>query len=343
MNQPQSVKSIDDAMRLAIEQSYSVKGTTYPNPPVGAVIVDQEGRVVGVGATQPAGGDHAEVMALRRAGSLAAGGIAVITLEPCNHFGKTPPCVNALIDARVATVVYAVGDPNAIAGGGAGRLQSAGVQVGAGVLADVVAGGPLREWLYKVRTGLPHVTWKYASSLDGRSAAADGTSQWISSEASRFDLHRRRAIVDAIVVGTGTVLADDPALTARLADGSLAQRQPLRVVVGTREIPPEAKVLNDDSRTMVIRTRDPMEVIKALSDRTDVLLEGGPTLAGAFLRAGAINRILAYFAPILLGGPITAVDDVGVPTIARALRWRFDGVDRAGPDLVLSLVPHGYG
>ncbi len=193
------------------------------------------------------------------------------------------------------------------------------MQVRPGVLADQVAAGPLREWLHKQRTGLPHVTWKYATSIDGRSAAADGSSQWISSEAARADLHRRRAAADAIVVGTGTVLADDPALTARLPDGSLADRQPLRVVVGMREIPSEAKVLNDDSRTMVIRTHDPAEVLKALSDRTDVLLEGGPTLAGAFLRAGAIDRILAYVAPILLGGPITAVDDVGVPSIARAL------------------------
>ncbi|MGF2945585.1 bifunctional diaminohydroxyphosphoribosylaminopyrimidine deaminase/5-amino-6-(5-phosphoribosylamino)uracil reductase RibD [Mycobacterium sp. Lab-001] len=337
----EQVKSIDEAMRMAIEQSYLVKGSTYPNPPVGAVIVDREGRVVGVGATEPAGGDHAEVVALRRAGGLASGGIAVVTLEPCNHFGKTPPCVNALVEARVSAVVYAVTDPNGIAGGGAGRLQAAGVQVQAGVLADQVAGGPLREWLYKQRTGLPHVTWKYASSIDGRSAAADGTSQWISSDASRLDLHRRRATADAIVVGTGTVLADDPALTARGADGLLAQRQPLRVVVGLRDLPSEAKVLNGDSRTMLIRTHDPMEVLKAVSDRTDVLLEGGPTLAGAFLRAGLVNRILAYLAPILLGGPVTAVGDVGVPTIARALRWQFDGIDRTGPDLVLSLVARG--
>jgi diaminohydroxyphosphoribosylaminopyrimidine deaminase/5-amino-6-(5-phosphoribosylamino)uracil reductase len=336
----EQVDSIEAAMRLAIQQSYQVKGTTYPNPPVGAVILDPEGRVVGVGGTAPAGGDHAEVVALRRAGSLAAGGVAVVTLEPCNHYGKTPPCVNALIDARVATVVYAVADPNGIAGGGAGRLSAAGVQVRSGVLADQVAGGPLREWLHKQRTGLPHLTWKYASSVDGRSAASDGSSQWISSEASRLDLHRRRAMADAIVVGTGTVLADDPALTARLPDVSLAEKQPLRVVVGMREIPSEAKVLNDDSRTMVIRTHDPMEVLKALTDRTDVLLEGGPTLAGAFLRAGAINRILAYVAPILVGGPITAVDDVGVSSISKALRWQFDGIDRAGPDLVISLVPH---
>lgn len=332
---------LDAAMRLAIEQSNQVKGTTYPNPPVGAVILDGDGAVVGVGGTEPAGGDHAEVLALRRAGELAVGGTAVVTLEPCNHYGKTPPCVNALLGAKVAAVVYGVADPNPAAAGGAARLTEAGVRVTSGVLADDVAGGPLREWLHKQRSGLPHVTWKYASSVDGRSAAADGTSQWISSEASRLDLHRRRGAADAIVVGTGTVLADDPALTARLPDGSLADRQPLRVVVGMREIPPEAKVLNDDSRTMVIRTHDPMEVIKALSDRTDVLLEGGPTLAGAFLRAGAVNRILAYIAPMLLGGPVSAVDDVGVTTIARALRWQFDGVDRVGPDLLLSLVPRG--
>uniref|UniRef100_UPI00036126E4 RibD family protein n=1 Tax=Mycobacterium avium TaxID=1764 RepID=UPI00036126E4 len=150
---------------------------------------------------------------------------------------------------------------------------------------------------------------------------------------------RRRAAADAIVVGTGTVLADDPALTARLPDGTLADRQPLRVVVGMREILSEAKVLNEESRTMVIRTHDPAEVLKAVSDRTDVLLEGGPTLAGAFVRAGLVNRILVYLAPTLLGGPVTAVDDVGVPTIAKALRWQFDGVDRVGPDLLLSLVP----
>lgn len=331
---------IEAAMRLAIEHSDRVKGTTYPNPPVGAVILDPGGEVVGVGGTGPTGGDHAEVMALRRAGRLAAGGVAVVTLEPCNHHGKTPPCVDALLNAGVQTVVYAVADPNDVAAGGAARLSEAGVQVRSGVLADEVAAGPLREWLHKQRTGLPHVTWKYASSVDGRSAAADGSSQWISSEASRLDVHRRRGAADAIVVGTGTVLADDPALTARLPDGSLAEKQPLRVVVGKREIHSEARVLNDDSRTMVIRTHDPMEVLQALADRTDVLLEGGATLASAFLRAGAIDRILVYVAPILLGGPVTAVDDVGVPTLVKALRWQFDGVDRTGPDLVLSLVPH---
>ena len=308
--------NLEAAMRLAIEQSNRVKGNTYPNPPVGAVILDRDGEVAGVGATEPPGGPHAEVVALRRAGEKAVGGTAVVTLEPCNHHGRTPPCVDALVASQVSTVAYAVADPNPQAAGGATRLAELGLEVAAGVLTGEVAGGPLREWLHKQRTGLPHVTWKYATSVDGRSAAAD-----------------------AIIVGTGTVFVDDPVLTARRPDGSLAERQPLRVVVGEREISSEARVLNDDSRTMVIRTRDPHEVIKALSDRTDVLLEGGPTLAGAFLRAGVIDRILAYVAPILLGGPIAAVDDVGVLSIAHAQRWRFDGIDPIGPDLLLSLIP----
>lgn len=326
-------------MRLAIEQSNRVKGSTYPNPPVGAVILDRDGEVAGVGATEPPGGPHAEVVALRRAGEKAVGGTAVVTLEPCNHHGRTPPCVDSLVASRVSAVAYAVVDPNPQAAGGATRLAELGLEVAAGVLTAEVSGGPLREWLHKQRTGLPHVTWKYATSVDGRSAAADGTSQWITSDAARADVHRRRAAADAIIVGTGTVFVDDPVLTARRPDGSLPERQPLRVVVGEREISSEARVLNDDSRTMVIRTRDPHEVIKALSDRTDVLLEGGPTLAGAFLRAGVIDRILAYVAPILLGGPITAVDDVGVLSIAHAQRWRFDGIDPIGPDLLLSLIP----
>lgn len=327
------------AMRLAIEQAQRVKGSTYPNPAVGAVILSPSGEVVGVGATAPAGGPHAEVEALREAGERASGGTAVITLEPCNHHGRTPPCVDALLASNVAAVVYAVADPNPVAAGGAQRLRAAGIAVAEGVCADEVERGVLREWLHKQRTGRPHITWKFATSIDGRSAAADGSSQWITSEAARADLHLRRAAADAIVVGTGTVFADDPTLTARLPDGSLAPYQPLRVVVGERQISPESLVLNDDSLTLTLHTRDPHEVVRTLSDRTDVLVEGGPTLAAAFLRAGVVDRILAYVAPILLGGPVTAVDDVGVATIAGALRWRYDGVQQIGPDLLLSLIP----
>lgn len=331
--------NIAAAMRLAVEQAQAVKGATYPNPPVGAVILDADGAVAGLGGTQPAGGAHAEVVALREAGERAAGGTAVVTLEPCNHHGRTPPCVDALIGAGVAAVVYAVADPNPVAAGGAARLRDAGIAVTGGPSAEDVAAGPLREWLHKQRTGFPHVTWKFATSIDGRSAAADGSSQWITSAAARADLHRRRAAADAIVVGTGTVFVDNPSLTARLPDGALAAQQPLRVVVGQREIPPDSAVLSDDSPTVLLHTRDPHEVMRALADRTDVLLEGGPTVAGAFLRAGAVHRILAYVAPMLLGGPVTAVDDVGVATIAGALRWRYDGVEQIGPDLLLSLRP----
>lgn len=338
MTEPAHIVS---AMRLAVERSQAVKGATYPNPPVGAVILDRFGNIAGVGATEPAGEAHAEVVALRAAGELARGGTAVVTLEPCNHHGRTPPCVDALIAAGVAAVVFAVDDPNPVAAGGAGRLQAAGVAVTAGVAAGEVAAGPLREWLHKQRTGIPHVTWKFATSVDGRSAAADGSSQWITSEAARADVHRRRACADAIVVGTGTVFADNPSLTARLPDGAPATHQPLRVVVGQREIPPDSAVLSEDSPTVLLHTRDPGEVLRVLGDRTDVLLEGGPVLAGAFLRAGAVHRILAYVAPLLLGGPVTAVDDVGVATIAGALRWRYDGVEQIGPDVLLSLTPGG--
>ena len=330
---------ITAAMHVAIAQAQRVKGSTYPNPPVGAVIVSADGDIAGIGATAPHGGPHAEVVALRAAGKRAAGGTAVVTLEPCHHHGLTPPCVDALLEANIATVVYPVADPNPIAAGGAARLRAAGVEVISGVCAQEVAAGSLREWLHKQRTGLPHVTWKFAASIDGRIAAADGSSQWITWDAARADVHRRRAAADAIIVGTGTVFADNPSLTARLPDGGLAERQPLRVVVGKREIPPESNVTLGDSPTMVLHSHDPHEVIRALSARTDVIVEGGPTIAGAFLRAGVIDRILAYIAPVLLGGPFSAVDDVGVAGIASALRWRFDGVERIGPDLLISLVP----
>ncbi|MGV0994142.1 MAG: bifunctional diaminohydroxyphosphoribosylaminopyrimidine deaminase/5-amino-6-(5-phosphoribosylamino)uracil reductase RibD, partial [Mycobacterium sp.] len=164
--------TIPAAMRLAIEQAQRVKGTTYPNPPVGAVILSAEGEVVGVGATAPAGGPHAEVAALQEAAERASGGTAVITLEPCNHHGRTPPCVDALLASSVAAVVYAVADPNPVAAGGAQRLRAAGVTVTEGVCGDEVARGVLREWLHKQRTGRPHITWKFATSIDGGRPAA---------------------------------------------------------------------------------------------------------------------------------------------------------------------------
>lgn len=334
-----SAADLDAAMQIAIGAAESARGFTSPNPAVGAVVLDAAGRIAGVGMTQPPGGPHAEVVALREAGDAARGGTAVVTLEPCNHHGRTGPCSRALLDAGVVAVHYAVGDPNPEAAGGAETLVSAGVEVTSGLRAQDVERGPLRAWLHRQRTGRPHVTWKYAATLDGRSAAADGTSQWITGPEARERVHADRAKLDAIVVGTGTVLADDPRLTARTPDGSLAAHQPVRVVVGLGDIPPGARVLDDSAPTLLLRTRDVDEVLAALADYTDVLLEGGPRLAGAFLAAGRVDRIQAYLAPLVLGAGASAVSEAGVHTIDGALRFRHESVETIGPDLLLSLVP----
>lgn len=325
-------------MAIAIEAAESARGFSTPNPAVGAVILAADGTIAGVGMTQPPGGPHAEIVALRQAGAAAHGGTAVVTLEPCNHQGRTGPCSQALIDAGVSTVHYAVDDPNPAAAGGAATLQAAGIRVTGGIGSESASRGALRAWLHKQRTGRPHITWKYAATLDGRSAAADGTSQWITGPAARGRVHEDRAKLDAVVVGTGTVVADDPWLTARMPDGSLAARQPLRVVVGTRDIPASSRILDDAAPTLHLRTRDVHEVIDTLTDLSDVLIEGGPTLAGAFLAADAVDRIQAFVAPAILGAGAAAVGDVGVQTIADARRFSRESVETIGPDILLSLI-----
>lgn len=329
------------AMRDAIAASESVRGTTSPNPPVGAVVLDREGHRAGVGATAAPGGPHAEVEALQAAGERARGGTAVVTLEPCSHTGRTPPCTDALIAAGVAGVVFAVADPNPVAAGGATVLKEAGITVGQGLLADEVSRGPLRAWLHCTVSGRPHVTWKFAATLDGRSAAADGTSRWISSAQARAEVHRIRAASDAIIAGTGTVLADDAALTARDADGVHAPRQPLRVVVGNRAIPETARVRDRTAETLMLNTHDPDEVLRELHARgvVDVLLEGGPTLAGAFVAAGRVDRVLAYLAPALLGAGAVALGDAGIGSISGMLELDIEEVRQIGPDVRISAVP----
>ncbi len=328
-------------MAMAIGLSESVRGTTSPNPPVGAVILDADGEIVGQGATQQPGGPHAEVMALREAGEKARGGTAVVTLEPCAHQGRTPPCTSALIKSGVARVRYAVADPNPVAAGGAAVLARGGIAAEHGPGSSEVERGPLRAWLHFARTGRPHVTWKYAATLDGRVAAADGTSRWISSLESRAQVHDLRGRVDAIMAGTGTVLADDPQLTARTPDGVLLNRRPLRVVIGTREISAGARVFDDDAETLRVRSHDPDEVLAVLAERgvVDVLLEGGPRLAGAFVRAGRIDRIVAYLAPALLGAGPLALGDAGVSTITGIHRWSIEEVTMSGGDVRISAVP----
>jgi diaminohydroxyphosphoribosylaminopyrimidine deaminase / 5-amino-6-(5-phosphoribosylamino)uracil reductase len=323
------------AMHRALALAETVRGRTSPNPAVGAVIIDAGGHLVGEGATAPAGGPHAEVVALKRAAEAAQGGTAVVTLEPCAHTGRTGPCTEALIDAGIARVVYAVDDPNPEAAGGAARLREAGVEVLSGVEAHAAASGALRPWLHAMRTGRPYVTWKFAATLDGRVAAADYTSQWISSAASRADAHRLRGTVDAILVGSGTVLSDDPHLTVR-NDDVLAEHQPLRVVLDRRHrVPDDAQVLDDAAETVVLDTAVPQFAMKALYDRgvRHVLLEGGPTLAGAFVEARCVDEVIAYLAPTLLGAGPAALGDAGIGTLADALMLEVESVSRLGDDV----------
>ena len=314
------------AMARAVELSRAVLGSTSPNPPVGAVVLDRDGEPVGEGATQPPGGPHAEVVALQQAGARAAGGTVVCTLEPCSHVGRTGPCTGAIAEAGVARVVYAQAD---VARGGADVLRAAGIAVEqTGALVE-----PLVPWLHAQRTGRPYVTWKYAATLDGRSAAADRTSRWITGEAARADVHRLRAEVDAVLVGVGTVEADDPELTVRPDPG----RQPLRVVLDrSGRTPAEARV-----QPALVLAEEPATALTTLYEKgvVSVLLEGGPTLAAAFLTAGLVDRVVGYVAPALLGAGPPAVGDLGVGTITDALRLRLDEVTRVGDDVRLTLSP----
>ncbi len=324
------------AMRRALALADTVRGRTSPNPPVGAVLLARDGALVGEGATAPAGGAHAEIAALAGAGDHARGAIAVVTLEPCAHTGRTGPCTEALIEAGVRRVVYAVDDPNPAAAGGAAALRAAGLDVVGGVDADEARSGALRPWLHAVFTGRPFVTWKVASTLDGRVAAADLSSRWISSAPSRADAHALRGIVDAIVVGSGTVLVDDPSLTVRDAGGTRTLHQPLRVVLDRRHrVRDDARVFDAAAETLVLDTAVPRFALKALHDRgvRHVLLEGGPTLAGAFVEARCVDEVVAYVAPTLLGSGPASLADAGIATLAQAVTLEVDTVSRCGPDV----------
>lgn len=334
-----------EALAAALAESRSALGVSTPNPPVGAVVLDPDGQVVGRGATEVAGGRHAEVVALDLAGDRARGGTLVVTLEPCAHQGRTGPCAVRAMEEGIARVVYAVPDPNPDAAGGADLLRAAGVDVMCADDDEVSAArlGPLRGWLHRQRHGRPLVTWKYAASLDGRVAAADGTSMWITGPGSRRHAHARRQEIDAVVVGSGTVAADDPALTARLDDGSTAARQPLRAVMGLSPVPAGARVRGTDGRFRHLATRDPAAALEMLGDLHHVLVEGGPRLAGAFLAAGLVDEVDAYLAPLVLGDGTPAVSDAGVSTLVRAHRFRIVDSTPLGTDIHLRLVAQTEG
>jgi diaminohydroxyphosphoribosylaminopyrimidine deaminase/5-amino-6-(5-phosphoribosylamino)uracil reductase len=328
------------AMRRALELAASPDAPLGPNPRVGCVLLDQTGNTVAEGHHRGAGCAHAEIEALQGAGTAAAGATAVVTLEPCDHTGRTGPCSLALIAAGVRRVVYAQSDVSPIARGGAERLRSAGIDVEGGVL-EKPASDLNHVWSFATQHRRPFVTWKFAASLDGRSSAVDGTSRWITSEQARADVHRLRAEADVILVGTGTALADDPRLTVRHGSHRASEQQPLRVVMGMRDLPSTLRVLDAAAETLHLRSRDVTAALAELFQRgrQHVWLEGGPTIAGAFWRAGLVDRVVAYLAPRLLGSGAAALMDAGVGTVSGAIRLDFDDVSRIGPDLRIVAHP----
>jgi diaminohydroxyphosphoribosylaminopyrimidine deaminase/5-amino-6-(5-phosphoribosylamino)uracil reductase len=320
-------------MRQAIELAAGVRGSTSPNPWVGCVIESPSGEVF-TGATEPPGGRHAEVVALDAAGEAARGATAWVTLEPCAHTGRTGPCADALVEAGVARVVVALEDPDArVSGSGLDRLRGAGLEVEVGVSADAVR-SQLAAYLKHRSTGRPWVVLKAGASLDGRTAAPDGSSQWITGGAARADAHQLRADSDAIVVGAGTVRADDPSLTVRNVEG----KDPIRVVLG--QAPVGAKVL-----PALEFQGELTDLLDSLGQRgvLQVLVEGGATVAGAFHRAGLVDHYVLYLAPVLFGGddarPLFA--GPGAETIADVWRGAITSVTPLGGDVRIDLSPVG--
>ncbi len=320
-------------MRRALEVAATVRGSTAPNPWVGCVVVPPaRGRTATTlfeGATAPPGGPHAEASALAAAGESARGSTLYVTLEPCDHQGRTPPCTAAIVEAGVARVVIGIEDPDPIvAGRGIETLRAAGVEVVVGVEAERVA-EQLAPYLKHRTTGLPWVVLKMAASLDARTAAPDGTSRWITGEAARRDVHLLRARSDAVLVGAGTVRADDPELTVRLDDG-MERSQPLRVVLGSA--PPDARV-----RPALELSGELKDVLSELGRRgvLELLVEGGATVAHDFHAAGLVDRYVLYLAPAFFGGddgrPLFSGPGAG--TIGDVWRGRLVSVERLGEDI----------
>jgi len=337
-------EQLKNALRTALEAAR--RGTRGANPLVGACILDEEARVIATGFHLGAGHPHAEIDALRRLGRLdrraAAKLTMVVTLEPCNHTGRTGPCSHAIAEAGIGHVHYAVPDQTA-ASGGADYLRAHGV--GVGHANDQPSWELNHRWFRAKAESRPFITVKTAQSLDGRINAPDGTSQWITSDASRVHAHGLRARVDAIVVGTATVMADDPRLTARTAAGGLHERQPYRIVVGRRELPGRLALAYDE-RWEQLRTHEVAQVVARAAQLGfgHLLIEGGATLASAFIAADLADELYCYQAPVIIGAGSASVNIPAVQTLSQARGFRLDAAQndaltRLGPDVMLHLEP----
>jgi diaminohydroxyphosphoribosylaminopyrimidine deaminase/5-amino-6-(5-phosphoribosylamino)uracil reductase len=319
-------------MQRAIALSENGLGRTAPNPIVGAVIIGTDGSVIADGFhDRTSSADHAEVVALKNAGDRAQGATMYVTLEPCNHTGTTGPCTQAIIDAGIKSVVYAVSDPNTVAAGGAAVLKAAGIEVVAGIGADEATHSN-RAWLTKIIKGRPFITWKVAATLDGKVVASDGTSQWITNEASRGDVQKVRRSVDAIMVGTQTVIADNPHLIPR--DGNTGSN-PLRIVCGTQELPKGANIFDGAAPTKVIASKDLNVIASELLALgvNHILLESGPTLATAMLHAGMLDELMMYQGASVLGAGKSFVADLGIATVNNAMSMQRISTETFGDDV----------
>ncbi|WP_285318240.1 bifunctional diaminohydroxyphosphoribosylaminopyrimidine deaminase/5-amino-6-(5-phosphoribosylamino)uracil reductase RibD [Pseudarthrobacter sp. lyk4-40-TYG-27] len=336
------IRAMEEALEAAL------RGPRGANPLVGAVVIGPDGRHLVTGHHRGAGTAHAEADAIAQAAAVGmdlSGCTMVVTLEPCNHVGRTGPCTEAIIAAGITDVVYAIDDPHDPAAGGAATLRAAGVSVRSGLGAEEAL-DLNRQWFEAVAAKRPFVTLHIAQTLDARIAAEDGTSQWISSPESLADNHGIRGRIDAILVGTQTVLVDNPRLTARNPSGGLAAKQPVRAVMGLRDIPDDAAIRGDDGLAVHLPTRDPAEALSMLYDAAarHIMVEGGSRILSSFLSAGLVDELIMYLAPTLLGSGTPALDGLGITTLADAQQWEWDQSDGGavrtlGRDLRLHLRP----
>ena len=320
---------IKDAYSHLATLSAANLGRTAPNPNVSAAIYNAAGALIADGAHNTSSPDHAEVIAIKKAGTAALGATIVVSLEPCSHTGKTGPCVDAIIEAGLSKVIYAVKDPNPIAAGGADRLKAAGVEVE--YVADKALTDIQGAWLHRVTAGRPYFIWKVATSLDGRIAALDGTSQWISSQESRNNVQILRAQSDAILIGTGTALADNPTLRPHI-EGA---KSPIRVVMGDRDIPSDFNLNDGLSETVFVKNHKVEALLAAFEDFAinQVLVEAGPGLGSALFKAGVIDEVILYQAPIVLGDGKNWLESIGIKSITDARKLTLISTQEIGPDI----------
>jgi diaminohydroxyphosphoribosylaminopyrimidine deaminase/5-amino-6-(5-phosphoribosylamino)uracil reductase len=304
-------------------------GVSTPNPNVAAAIYSLTGELIADGFhNRQKSPDHAEVVAIKRAGDKAQGSTIVVSLEPCAHFGTTPPCTQAIIEAGISKVIYAVKDLNPLAAGGSEQLVEAGIEV------EFVESPNLafvqRAWLHKVKSGRPLMIWKVAVTLDGKIAAADGTSQWITGDAARDDVQLIRAQSDAILVGTNTAIVDNPHLIPR----GFAAR-PVRIVCGEQSVPGDHFVFDDQARTISVKSKHLPDLVKVLQDEkfNQVLIEAGPTFGSALLASGLVDELIIYQAPSILGKGKSFVDDIGISTLTERLELKRLSVQEIGSDI----------